>query len=65
MRKNLKEPKHPDNIAIKVKISSRAYIRDVMESDIKTATGKGETEVFFVYLGKPLNVFKRFYEELV
>lgn len=27
--------------------------------------GKGETEVFLVYVGRPLNIFKRFEEELV
>ena len=65
VRKNLQEPNHPDNISVNAKVRSDAYIRDVIENQIKNATGKGELDVFLVYLGRPLNIFKKFHEELV
>jgi hypothetical protein len=49
---------------LKVKTSPKTQIRSVFEV-VSAFVGKGEKEVFFAYLGRPVNIFRSFEEELV
>ena len=48
-----------------VEASPQTLIRDILKDKIKPIIGKGETEVFLVYIGKPINIFKKLQEEYV
>ena len=50
---------------VEVSTTPKTVIRDILRERIKPAIGKGETEVFLVYLGKPINIFKKLEEEFV
>ena len=55
--------KDPERL-YRLKTSARATIRDVLQQ-LKPLIDGGENEVFLVYVGKPLNIFKKFMEEYV
>jgi hypothetical protein len=50
---------------IEIQVSPQKLFRDLLRENIRPAIGKGETEVFFVHLGKPINILNRIEEELV
>ena len=50
---------------IEITVTPQTVIRDILREIIKPAIGKGETDVFLVYLGKPINIFKKLQEEFV
>ena len=59
-----KPQKNPEN-PVEVTVTPQTVIRDTLRENIKPVIGKGETDVFLVYLGKPINIFKKFEEEFV
>ena len=47
---------------ITITVTPQTVIGDVLRESIKPATGKGETDIFLVYLGKAINIFHTFKE---
>jgi hypothetical protein len=59
--------KYPNEAAscIAVETTPQTQIRSIFQQIITPFFGKGEKEIFFAYLGRPINIFKTFEEELV